>query len=1068
MYRITALILKTQISGDKDGDAVGNECDDDIDGDGFSNAVEIAAGTKPWDPNSKPAPAIIEDRDGDSVPNSTDNCPDIANLNQWDKDGDGLGNECDDDIDGDGYSNEEELAAGTKVWDPLSYPLTNTDTNTDTTTTTEQDSDGDGVVDSEDDCVTPAGDTVDARGCTINITPAQAVKIEAEDYDRFFDIDGGNEGLAYRNDDVDIEATSDVGGGFNIGWTEAGEWLEYDVNLIAGDYDVLARVASFNGSQGYSISIDGNVIASSSVSATGGWQAFTTLNSGTFATDGGEHTIRVEFNDGGVNLNWLLLEPVLPSLEEVSSADELLVAGNDALKPGHTLYVFDNDDALSNCYDNCAVNWPPVLVTDNKASGINGLNTITRNDGSLQATYNGRPLYYFAGDKAIGDVNGEGLGGVWWSVSTAKGGTDQPGTDIPLGEMKPLFGQGTVLEPVITFDRGDALVTRISDRGRDRHAKENHFQAYDHFLTFYWEHRTAGIEIVDYVAKGGDSIRMNVTTQWRLHETQAENRWWYWGKNTLAEYCGNGVMNEIDNRHYWKEETWNCRERRKIQIGDKLEFEMSQFLEKTLPRGRENYYGTTYLYIVGEGLVPWDTVQTGQHQAGVDFQRDSKKIPEKAWLGGNTTIHAQETAEPDGHYMQMANNLGFDNAQPWVLGRRVHHTSFVDGSHDESSENGTWSEMIGKAGTHYVNQRCTDCHERNGAAAPAPIGEPLDRWVFKVGDIDGNPDAKVGRVLQPQSTSGASEGNVSIASWTESNGLRSPNYQFTNGEPARFSARIAPRLVGLGLLEAIPEQSILALADENDADGDGISGKAQLSKDPVTGETRLGRFGWKAATSSVKHQIAAALNTDMGVMTSVLPEPDCGSAQTNCGLSGSELSDTNLDNLVKYVSLLGVRPQRNYDDASVELGKSLFKQIGCESCHTETHETSEFAPFAELRGQTIHPYSDMLLHDMGEGLADNLGEGVATGAEWRTTPLWGLGTQACVTGGVAGNRGWDAFGLDGHEYCTPVYSYLHDGRARTIEEAILWHGGESQASNNAYQALSSSDKQAVLSFLNSL
>ncbi len=782
-----------------------------------------------------------------------------------------------------------------------------------------------------------------------------SVRIEAEDYQRYVDTTVGNDGGVYRDDDVDIEIAEDTGGGFNVGWTDSGEWLEYDITLSAGTYDLSTRVASNVEGGNYSLLVDGISVGSDTLTTVSGWQSYQTRLIGKITLSAGMHTLRVAIHGGEVNLNWIELTP------------------------------------------------SAVIV------------------------------------------------------------------EPPMGDIVPLYNQSTPLESVIVYDRGDALVTRISDRGRDRHAKENHFQAYDHYLTFYWEFRTAGIEIIDYVAKGGSSIRMNVKSQWRLHETQAENRWWYLGRNTLAEYCGNGVMNEIDSFHYYKDESWNCREGREIRIGDKLEFEVSQFLEKTLPRGRENYYGTTYLYIVGEGIVPWETTQTGPHQPGVDFQRDSIKIPEQAWLGGDTTIHAQETAEPDGHFMQMPTNLGFDNAQPFVLGRRLHHTSFLDGSHDENPTNGTFNEMAGKAGTHYVNQRCSECHERNGGATPASVGENLDKWVFKVADANGNPDPMIGRVLQPSNTGGVtSEGSVSIASWTESNGLRSPNYQFSNGTPALFSARIAPRLVGVGLLEAISESTILALADENDANSDGISGKAQLSEDPLTGETRLGRFGWKAATSSVKHQVAGALNTDMGVMTSVLPNPDCGSNQLQCGSSGVELADDDLNNLVKYISLLGIRPQRDYNDAEVLQGKSVFNSIGCVKCHTDTLHTSEFHPLAELRDQTIHPYTDLLLHDMGEGLADNLGEGQATGAEWRTTPLWGLGLAACVNGGVAGSTGSVPFGTDGGEFCTPVHSYLHDGRARSIEEAILWHGGESQASKQAYQSSSAGDKNALLRFLHSL
>ncbi len=656
------------------------------------------------------------------------------------------------------------------------------------------------------------------------------------------------------------------------------------------------------------------------------------------------------------------------------------------------------------------------------------------------------------------------------SSSIAPPSSSSVASSTTLGNIVPLYNNTTALEPVIKFDRGDALVTRIADRARDRHAKENHFQAYDHYLTFYWEQRTAAIEIVDYVAKGGTTVRMNVVTQGRLDDLQAENRWFYIGMNTLAEYCGNGVMNRINDFNYWKEASWNCRENRPIQIGDRLEFELSQFLDKnSVIRGRDNYYGTTYLYIVGQGIVPWDVTDKVPFVGGVYKQRDSMPMPVNARLGGDTSLHVQMTAEPDGHFQQMATNLSAVNGQAFVLGRRVHHTSFINGGHDENPENGVFSEMVGKSGTRYVSDRCSHCHERNGRAPVAAVGEALDRWVFKVGNAQGNPHPQMGRVLQPQANGGAtSEGTPSIAFWTESGGLRSPNYQFTGLRPETFSARLAPQLVGIGLLEAIPESTILAREDINDANGDGISGRAQRIADPVTGQTRLGRFGYKAGTTSVKHQVASAFNTDMGVMTSLLPNPDCGSSQTNCGPSGSELANQHLDNLVKYVALLGVRPQRDYNNAQVINGRTVFNNIGCAGCHVESMTTSQYHPFAELRSQTIRPYTDMLLHDMGPGLADNLGEGQASGAEWRTAPLWGLGVSACVTGGVTGQPGGVPFGVDGNEVCVPKASYLHDGRARTIEEAILWHGGEGQNAKNNYSALSASQKQDLLRFLQSL
>lgn len=645
--------------------------------------------------------------------------------------------------------------------------------------------------------------------------------------------------------------------------------------------------------------------------------------------------------------------------------------------------------------------------------------------------------------------------------SSSSSSQSSSSSSADLGEIVPLYDDSTAKEPVVQYETDTALITRFADRARDRHAKEDHFQAYDHYLSFYWEDRTAGIEIIDEVAKGGDTVRMNVRTQFKLSDTEAENRWFYRGVGTVAEYCDNGTMVVEDNLNYYKERSYNCREGRPIQVGDKLEFEISQFLDPSVPNGRANYYGTTYLYIVGEGLVPWD-VGGATPAGGV---KDSVKIPQSAWLGGDTTIHAATSGETDNHFMQMATNLSYENGQPFVLGRRVLHTSFVDGRHDEKPiENPVFNELAGLAGPHYTNDSCASCHDRNGRAAPAPVGESLDKWSFLVGDAAGNPHPDLGRVLQPLARDGAqSEGDVSIGSWSEQNGLRSPNFQFDGVTPERFSARIAPNLVGIGLLEAIPESVILANADPNDANGDGISGRANRIPDPETGETRLGRFGWKAGTVSVKHQLASALNKDIGVMTSMLPQPDCGANQGDCGSSGGELADNHLEDLVKYTSLLGVRPQRDYNDPTVQQGEALFGSVGCAGCHTPTHQTSQHHPLAELRDQTIHPYTDMLLHDMGPGLADNLGEGQATGAEWRTAPLWGLGLSACVTGGVT-----NPTGQQGDEVCTPEASYLHDGRARTIEEAILWHGGEGEAAKNNYQALSATDKQNLIRFLESL
>ena len=199
----------------------------------------------------------------------------------------------------------------------------------------------------------------------------------------------------------------------------------------------------------------------------------------------------------------------------------------------------------------------------------------------------------------------------------------------------------------------------------------------------------------------------------------------------------------------------------------------------------------------------------------------------------------------------------------------------------------------------------------------------------------------------------------------------------------------------------------------------------------------------------------------MGVMTSVIAAPDCGVAQEGCGNdAGPELADAALEDLVTYVAVLGVRARRDLDDPQALRGEAVFAAVGCDGCHRSDVVTSPYHPLSEVRAQRIHPYTDLLLHDLGPELADDLGEGDATGAEWRTPPLWGIGLGPCVTGGVAGPNQ--------QQVCTPHESYLHDGRARTLTEAIRWHGGEGAASKEAFLGASADDQAALLRFLGTL
>ena len=609
-----------------------------------------------------------------------------------------------------------------------------------------------------------------------------------------------------------------------------------------------------------------------------------------------------------------------------------------------------------------------------------------------------------------------------------------------LYSVVPLYDETTKLEPAIQSSTEDALITRVADRVRDRHARED--GAYDHYLSFYWEERTVAIEIADRVAKGGKDITINIKSLAPLNKP--DFRCFFRGINTVAEYFHNVATKEVAPNHYTTTVTYNNIENRALQVGDRMEFEFSPFLLEP-KRGRSNYYGTAFLYIVGKGLVPW---------IGRGEKLDSQPQSHSMTLGGGTTLHVPYSNEPDNRFKQMANNLAPISAQPFMLGRRLHHTDFGDGRHSEQP-NPVFEKHKNKLGPHYVARSCVACHVNNGRALPPAVGEPMYQTVIKVaGNSTGAPHQTLGTAIQPQLLFGDGEANAVIRAWSYDDGkypdgkpfsVRYPLYRFNGIEPEFYSVRLTPSLVGLGLLEAISELDILIHADQDDLDGDGISGKPQIVKDPLTGQSRLGRFGYKAGQATVRFQIAGALNSDMGVTTSIQPYLDGEEKEEE--EPDPELSDESLLNMTRYVSSLGVPPRRNVDAKDVQRGEKLFETIGCASCHIPMWKTSKYHPQAELRSQTIWPYTDLLLHDMGKELADEMTEGKATRREWRTPPLWGIGATAGVSGGEA---------------------YLHDGRARTLEEAILWHGGESAQSNVKFRELSEADRLAVIAFLKSL
>ena len=292
--------------------------------------------------------------------------------------------------------------------------------------------------------------------------------------------------------------------------------------------------------------------------------------------------------------------------------------------------------------------------------------------------------------------------------------------------------------------------------------------------------------------------------------------------------------------------------------------------------------------------------------------------------------------------------------------------------------------------------------------------------------------------------------------------LRAPSYALSDpahGPPADdllLSPRIAPQMIGLGLLEAIPAADILALADPDDLNHDGISGRPQIVPSVEYGVPMLGRFGLKAGAPTIRDQTAAALAMDMGLSNPLYPDPwgDCTDPQTACrsaphgqGDDGLEVDDERLDMLTFYARNLGVPARRGADDPRVLQGKAIFAATGCGGCHQPGFVTHALTDQPEQSAQAIWPYTDLLLHDMGPGLADNRPEGRASGSEWRTPPLWGIGLTETVSGHT---------------------QFLHDGRARSLLEAILWHGGEAKAQRDAVAAMTTEDRDALLAFVGSL
>lgn len=409
-------------------------------------------------------------------------------------------------------------------------------------------------------------------------------------------------------------------------------------------------------------------------------------------------------------------------------------------------------------------------------------------------------------------------------------------------------------------------------------------------------------------------------------------------------------------------------------------------------------------------------------------------------------------------YSQAAVNLSIGQRNKFALGNAFFTAPWQPESSAESSRTGL--------GPLFNAAACQDCHIRDGRGHP-PTESLSESSVLRVALANGEPDPVYGHQIQTRALPGLLPEAVPVIYWQNSSvalaggetiSMRKPFVvleQLHYGPLADghgLSLRVAPAMIGLGLLESIAANAILAGEDVGDSDGDGISGRANRVWSQDSSATVIGRFGWKAGQPSIRQQSLLAFQQDIGISSQLYPYQPCTSVQADCLASQPsirpELSDEIEEVLLFYASHLAVPARRWHDRKEVLAGKALFHTLGCAACHQPSWRTARLDNHPVLSEQLIWPYTDMLLHDMGEGLADGVIEFGAQGSEWRTAPLWGVHLAKAVGGAAVG--------------------FLHDGRARDFKEAIMWHGGEAQASRDAWASLKRDDREKLIWFLKSL
>jgi len=437
--------------------------------------------------------------------------------------------------------------------------------------------------------------------------------------------------------------------------------------------------------------------------------------------------------------------------------------------------------------------------------------------------------------------------------------------------------------------------------------------------------------------------------------------------------------------------------------------------------------------------------------------------------GGETTVFATGKNA----FSFPAANLSDEERTRFAIGNSFFKRNWVEAPASTKKRDGL--------GPHFITRSCGGCHVLDGRGAPPdvakgeqPVGLLMRLSIPGIGEHGGVlPEPTYGDQFNNFSVQKVRpEGKVEIR-YQEVNGrfadgtpytLLQPNYSFRDlgygpmANDVMISPRIAPQLIGVGLLEAISESEILANVEKQKSMKGPIKGVPNQVWDAHAQKMMLGRYGWKANVASIAHQTAGAFNGDIGITSSLFPNEGCTPAQTDCqaapkGSQGKapEIDDKTFGDVVFYQATLAPPSRRNVKDKQVLHGQKLFEQAQCAVCHRPNYVTGA-SPNPDLsskalNGQHIFPYTDLLLHDMGDGLADGRPDFAANGKQWKTPPLWGIGLIKDVNGH---NR------------------LMHDGRARGVMEAILWHGGESDESRNQVLKMNKRDREALVKFVESL